>query len=75
MRHRHQGVAVLATVAFVAILAGCARDTLTGPDLSPSAQPAFTLVDVNPNSPRGGQAVAVRDYVGWVSAWYFGHAT
>jgi hypothetical protein len=37
--------------------------------------PNFSLLDVNPNSPRSGQTVAVRDYQGWVSAWYFGAST
>jgi hypothetical protein len=37
--------------------------------------PDFVLLDVNPGSPRSGQAVSPRDYLGQVSAWYFGHAT
>lgn len=40
-----------------------------------NAQPAFTLVDVNPASPRFNQGVSPRDYLEQVSAWYFGHAT
>lgn len=39
------------------------------------AKPDFHLQDVNPNSARSGQAVSPRDYLGKVSAWYFGHAT
>jgi len=35
----------------------------------------FTLHDVNPNSPLNGQEVSPRQYVGQISAWYFGHAT
>jgi hypothetical protein len=36
---------------------------------------AFSLPDVNPGSPRFGQVVSPRDYLGQASAWYFGHAT
>ena len=35
----------------------------------------FSLEDVNPTSPRFGQSVSPSDYLGQVSAWYFGHAT
>jgi hypothetical protein len=37
--------------------------------------PDFGLVDVNPTSSTYDQAVSPRDYLGQVSAWYFGHAT
>ncbi|MCC7291406.1 MAG: hypothetical protein IT449_05005 [Phycisphaerales bacterium] len=39
------------------------------------AMPDFSLVDLNPESPRRGEAISPRDYLGEVSAWYFGHAT
>jgi hypothetical protein len=35
----------------------------------------FLLTDTNPSSPTTGQDVSPRDYVGDVSAWYFGDAT
>ena len=35
----------------------------------------FQLVDVNPTSPTFNQNVSPRDYLGQVSAWYFGHST
>jgi hypothetical protein len=35
----------------------------------------FQLVDVNPNSATHNQTISPRDYLGQVSAWYFGHAT
>jgi hypothetical protein len=35
----------------------------------------FSLVDVNPNSATYNQAVSPRDYMGQLSAWYFGHGT
>jgi len=39
------------------------------------SMPDFSLTDVNPNSATSGQAVSRRQYMGKVSAWYFGHAT
>ena len=35
----------------------------------------FALLDVNPTSSTYNQTVSPRDYLGQVSAWYFGHAT
>ena len=35
----------------------------------------FSLVDVNTTSPRFDTPVSPRDYIGRVTAWYFGHAT
>ena len=35
----------------------------------------FSLLDVNPTSPTFNQNVSPRDYLGQVSAWYFGHST
>lgn len=35
----------------------------------------FSLVDVNPNSPSYNQSISPRQYIGKMSAWYFGHAT
>jgi hypothetical protein len=43
------------------------------PDGTPVAE--FSLRDVNPESPRVGQDVNPRDYVGRVSGWYFGHSS
>lgn len=37
--------------------------------------PDFELVDVNPNSETYNQTVSPRDFLGQISAWYFGHAT
>ncbi len=37
--------------------------------------PDFSLQDVNPASATFNRAVSPRDYVGQVSAWYFGHAS
>lgn len=35
----------------------------------------FSLPDQNPTSPRSGQAISPRDYLGDVSGWYFIHST
>ncbi len=35
----------------------------------------FSLPDANPTSATYGQNVSPSDYLGKVSAWYFGHAT
>lgn len=37
--------------------------------------PDFSLLDTNPNSPTYNQSVSPRDFLGQISAWYFGHAT
>jgi hypothetical protein len=39
------------------------------------ALPDFSAEDVNPQSSRYQRAVSPRDYLGQISAWYFGHAT
>ena len=35
----------------------------------------FSLLDVNPTSARADTLVSPRDYIGRITAWYFGHAT
>jgi len=35
----------------------------------------FSLLDVNPTSATYNTMVSPRDYLGQVSAWYFGHST
>ena len=45
------------------------------PEPSANALPDFSLPDVNPNSARYQENVSPRDYLGQVSAWYFGHST
>jgi hypothetical protein len=71
---RH-GRAVFVLLAIVAI--GCKDDPPSGPSLGPgdTAVPDFSVQDANPNSPRYEEMVSPRDYLGRVSAWYFGHAT
>jgi len=45
------------------------------PELSNDALPDFSLPDVNANSTRYQETVSPRDYLGQISAWYFGQAT
>jgi hypothetical protein len=46
-----------------------------GGSMPPTLVPDFAIADVNPNSATSGQTISPRDYVGSVSAWYFGHST
>ena len=45
------------------------------PEPNDEALPDFSVVDVNADSARYGEAVSPRDYLGQISAWYFGHST
>ncbi len=66
--------------AALVLLAGCtggAGDTgkATSAVVVGEALPGFALPDTNPTSPSFGTDVAVGDFEGRVSAWYFAHAT
>ena len=75
MTRQRLSVAAAAALS-VALLAACTwNDDVATPVAGASAVPDFGLVDVNPTSPRADQVVSPRDYLGSVSAWYFGHAT
>lgn len=66
----------LLLAAALALAAGCGGDDNgTGPGPGLGAVPDFRLVDVNPNSVTYDHPVSPREYVGEVSAWYFGHST
>lgn len=67
---RSRGILIAALMTLI----GCGGDT-TGGVLSTDAMPDFSAVDVNANSPRYQEAVSPRDYLGQISAWYFGHST
>ncbi len=59
------------SISMALALIGCAT-----PGVEPGEPvPDFSLEDVNPSSPTGGQPVSPRDHIGVTSAWYFGHAT
>ena len=82
MQRRQVMVSMVLALSTVALgFAGCAddggsSDGLTGvPELAADAVPAFSLIDLNPNSATYDQAVSPRDFLGGLSAWYFGHAT
>ena len=45
------------------------------PEPSDEALPDFLVVDVNAESARYQESVSPRDYLGQISAWYFGHST
>jgi hypothetical protein len=38
-------------------------------------KPDFKLIDTNPNSPTVNAEVSPSQYLGKISAWYFGHGT
>lgn len=59
----------------VTALGGCKDDPLSPVLQGNGPVPDFSVEDVNPNSARDGELVSPRDYLGEVSAWYFGHAT
>jgi hypothetical protein len=54
----------------------CKVENLPDPD-GPSADALsdFALADINPESPRYQQNISPRQYLGKISAWYFGHST
>ena len=45
------------------------------PEPSGEALPDFSVADVNPNSARFQEIVSPTDYLGQISAWYFGQST
>lgn len=73
MNHRRMKAAAGAALLALSLI-GCSNDE-DATQLSDQAVPDFGLQDVNPASPTSGSTVAVRDFVGSVSAWYFAHAT
>ena len=73
---RHRLSAVAAAALSVLLLTACTwNDDVAGSGAGSNALADFGLLDVNPTSPRSGEIVSPRDYLGSVSAWYFGHST
>jgi hypothetical protein len=73
-------LAVLAVIGISILPVACSDDdgeeTIMGPVAHPDdAVPDFSILDINPDSPRYDEMVSPRDYVGQISAYYFGHAT
>lgn len=65
---------LLAAVALVGCTAG--TDSGAGSAAPVGEQVAdFLLDDLNSTSPRYGDAISPRDYLGEVSGWYFFHST
>jgi hypothetical protein len=56
------------------LLVGTAACSGGGSDDPATTAPDFLLPDVNEYSATSGQDVSPRDYLGVVSAWYFGDA-
>lgn len=63
-----------ASLAVTLLLAGCGDDD-DGPEVIDTRVSDFSLTDVNPNSETHDTSLSPRDYLGKVSAWYFGHST
>jgi hypothetical protein len=55
------------------VAGGCKDDNNVSP--LTGLAPDFALKDLNPNSATHDSTISPRDYLGNVSAWYFGHAT
>jgi hypothetical protein len=70
-----RAAAVISIVAICTCAWGCGGGSGFTPTNVGWIAPDFTLSDVNPASPTGGLPVAVRDFIGKASAWYFGYAT
>lgn len=64
---------LLPVLALAVLATACGKDKSTDP--ANQSMPDFQLTDVNSNSPTYSLPVSPRDYLGGVSAWYFGHAT
>jgi hypothetical protein len=56
-------------------ICAAAGDGTDSNGVSDNALADFSLTDVNPQSARYQQTVSPRDYLGQVSAWYYGHST
>jgi len=66
----------LAVVLLCAALASACKDASpTATNDGPVMAANFSLEDLNDSSKTSGQAISPRDYLGSVSAWYFGHST
>lgn len=64
-----------AAFAAAVLLPACGGGGGGGGAPVPTLQPNFSLTDVNAASLTFNQPVTPRDYIGFVSAYYFGHAT
>ena len=64
----------IVVLALASALVSCSHKDPVRPAAG-QPMPDFSLVDQNPASATAGKAVSPRQFLGKVSAWYFGHAT
>jgi hypothetical protein len=70
-------VSALLSSGLLLLMLGCSDDG-TGPAtpmVPAGVMPDFSLLDVNPESPTQDQPVSPRQFLGSISAYYFGSAT
>ena len=75
MRNHVRWIPGLAVALLCAALASACKDSPTSNHEGPVMAANFTLEDLNDSSATFQQAISPRDYLGGVSAWYFGHST
>jgi hypothetical protein len=75
MKIRNAWRLLVAAAMWALLVLGCGDDAPQGNLHLGEVAADFAIRDVNPASPRYDEPVSPRDYLGRVSAWYFGHAT
>ena len=76
MRAVSRGRTLLAgTIVALGLTIVACTDATTPAEPTRNVAPDFRLADVNPASASFGETISPRDYLGQVSAWYFGHST
>ena len=80
---RALGLITAAALSAALLAAGCGEDATAPPPQPPASACSpesivaadFALPDVNPSSTTYEDTLAPRQYLGMISAWYFGHST
>ena len=72
-RRRRTATAMMLTAVLALAVGACGDDDENNPPPE-GVVPDFSLMDVNPNSATHDQDVSPRDFLGGVSAYYFGEA-
>ncbi len=76
MRLRRQWILGLVIALFSGgFVVACKDDSPTANHNGPVMAANFSLEDVNDSSETFGAVISPRDYLGSISAWYFGHST
>jgi hypothetical protein len=68
----------LLTLGALSLATGCSDDSPTevqNDNPPPNMASDFLLADMNVISPTFAHTISPRDYLGSLSAWYFGHST